>query len=207
MVSPSCGKENLGLSQILKTFDVEHANYVSTWWNIILTPTITLSEEVYDLLTSEPYSTFITVPINQWAPASKKQMSSIIRVDQNQTYDRTERLQPVTSSTHDHTITTKKNALYPSDSSTISMNDENTTDADCGKDGSAASITTITHQQRLHNTTDGINTDDNDIQQENSNCGQKRNALIVTTNQTLPLLPTATNLMSTRQPPSKKKKK
>jgi hypothetical protein len=79
MVSPTSAKANLDLSKILKIFDIEYANYVSTWWNILLTPTITLSEEVYDLLTSEPYSTFITVPINQWAPASRKQMSSIIR--------------------------------------------------------------------------------------------------------------------------------
>lgn len=71
IIPPTNAQENLALAKLLKSFDLEHCEYVATWSHIDLSSTTTLTEEVFNFLSSETYSMFIGNIINQWAPRSR----------------------------------------------------------------------------------------------------------------------------------------
>ncbi|CAF1537992.1 unnamed protein product [Adineta ricciae] len=201
MTSPANAKENSDLSKLLKSFGIEHSDYLATWWNISLPPTITLSEEVYDLLSGAPYSTFITVPIAQWAPKSRQQASSTVCVSHTDSH--IEVVQSVTppirlsaASTHLPEDMIPNRTIHSSDNSSTGSNADNSTDTENEKKASVAHANTSSHrQQRIPKTINDLNTGDESemIQQENSQQSQKRSLPLEIEHQSLPLLPANIN--------------
>ncbi|CAF0988089.1 unnamed protein product [Adineta steineri] len=178
MISPLSAKENMALSKLLKMFNIEHSVYVATWSNISLSSTITLTEEVYDFLSAAPYSTFISDNIIQWAPKCRRQLSS--NINNSQTRDHSEITQTVIPLTH----------------------------------ASASSINVRTNMMPkvLIGSSSNITIHNNEIEQENHQQEQTNSVPMETTNQPLTLLPvgslpTAANLMLTRQTIHKKFKR
>ncbi|CAF3359428.1 unnamed protein product, partial [Rotaria sp. Silwood2] len=78
MIPPSAAKENMSLSKLLTLFKVEHSDYIATWSNVNLPPTVSLTDEVYNFLNDAPYSIFLRYCMGQWAPKSRRRSSCII---------------------------------------------------------------------------------------------------------------------------------
>ncbi|CAF1969230.1 unnamed protein product [Rotaria magnacalcarata] len=221
MISPSCAKENVALTKALTYFKVEHSDYVATWANINVSQTITLTEDIYDLLTSAPYSTFLGDTINQWAPKSRQKSSSMISASQpNDHTEATESAILPSKTTTTKTVnfginTISKKVTGPSNNIFINANRN-----DCIENTETLNNINFTcrntavNQQHLVKTTASTSTipDESDVDQENCQIKQINAKHASMMNACLPPLPsgnlpTAINLMLTRQPPQKKRDK
>ncbi|CAF1154762.1 unnamed protein product [Adineta ricciae] len=197
MISPVSAKENLCLSKLLKKFSIEHSDYIATWWNISLPSTITLSEEVYDFLSTAPYTTFITVPITVWAPRTRLQEPPVIGLRQVNNHAEPVQsalplVQPSTVSVHARSNIMPRNPMYSSGNNSMDTNENNSTDSNSEKNASVISTSIIDRQQQpIQTTTNDLDThDENHIQKQNFQRTQKRSAPVETTNQSIPLLST-----------------